>query len=266
MQRLLDFLYQRREIALFIGLEILSAWLLVNYNNRYNTSFFNTSNQAVASINLRSNEISEYFHLEEVNQQLMLENEKLQKTLQALRTEKSAILDTLDQYQVIGAKVINNSFDRSTNYITISAGRKDSVSAGMGVISAFGVVGQVKSVSENFATIYSLLHPKLMVSSKVKRTKTKCTVQWNQLAHDQAALRYIPRHIEVKKGDSIVTSGFNSVFPENIPVGIVNDINLEEHMTFYDASIDLANDFTSLYHVFVIKDLLKAEKDSLLIQ
>lgn len=266
MQRLLDFLYKQREIAVFLGLEILSAWLLINYNNRYNAAFLNSSNEAAASLTQTSNEVSNYFELSEINQQLMLENERLQGELRMLRTERSSYVDTIEQYQVIGAKVINNTFDRSANFVTISAGKKDSVEVGMGVISSFGVVGQVKSVTNNFATIYSLLHPKLLISSKVKRTDTKCTVQWDQKTYDRASLKYIPRHIKLKEGDSIVTSGFNSVFPENILVGIVDELNLEEHMTFYEAKVKLATDFTSLYHVFVIKDLLKEEKDSLQVQ
>ncbi len=266
MQRLLDFLYQQREIAVFIGLEILSAWLLINFNNRYNASFLNSSNEAAASITQTSNSISNYFQLSEVNQQLMLENERLQQELRMLRTEPSSYLDTVDQYQVVGARVINNTFERSANFITISAGRNDSIDVGMGVISSFGVVGQVKSVTNNFATIYSILHPKLLVSSKVKRTETKGTVQWEQEEYSRASLKYIPRHIKLKVGDTIVTSGFNSVFPENITIGVVDELNLEEHMTFYEAKVKLATDFTSLYQVFVIKDLLKQEKDSLAIQ
>ena len=266
MQNLLDFLYQQREIAVFIGLEILSAWLLINFNNRYNASFLNSSNEVAASLTQTSNSISDYFQLTEVNGELMLENEKLQQELRMLRTERISYLDTINQYQVIGARVINNTFDRSANFITISAGRKDSIEVGMGVISSFGVVGQIKSVTNNFATIYSLLHPKLLVSSKVKRTDTKCTVQWDQEAFDRTSLKYIPRHILLKKGDSIVTSGFNSVFPENVLIGIVDELNLEEHMTFYEAKVRLATDFTSLYQVFVIKDLFKPEKDSLQIQ
>ncbi|SNS48160.1 rod shape-determining protein MreC [Ekhidna lutea] len=263
MQRLLDFLYQQREIAVFLGLEILSAWLLINFNNRYNASFLNSSNEAAASITQTTNDINDYFQLSEINEQLMLENEQLQQELRMLRSEKLNFLDTVDQYRVIGARVINNTFERAENFVTISAGVMDSVEVGMGVISSFGVVGQVKSVSDNFATIYSLLHPKVLLSAKVKRTDTKCTVQWDQETFDRAALKYIPRHIKMKVGDSIVTSGFNSVFPENILVGVVDELHLEEHMTFYEAKVKLATDFTSLYHVFVIKDVMKNEKDSL---
>lgn len=266
MQRLLDFLYQQRVIVVFIGLEILSAWLLVNFNNRYNASFLNSSNEAAASLTETSNNVSDYFRLTEVNSQLMLENEQLQQELRLFRSEKTSYLDTVDQYQVVGARVINNTFDRSENFVTISAGKKDSLEVGMGVISTMGVVGQVKSVTNNFATIYSLLHPKLLVSSKVKRTDTKCTVQWDQRAYDRATLKYIPRHIKLAVGDTVVTSGFNSVFPENVLLGIVDELMLEDHMTFYEAKIKLATDFTSLYHVFVIKDLFKPEKDSLEVQ
>ncbi|MFK7953172.1 MAG: rod shape-determining protein MreC [Ekhidna sp.] len=263
MRRLLDFLYHQREIAIFLGLEILCAWLIINYNRRYNTSFLNSSNTTVASASQASNDISEYFRLDEVNDQLMEENTRLQNELRKLSGNQENRVDTVGQFQVIGAKVINNTFDRSKNFLTIEAGKQDSLEAGMGVISAFGVVGQINSVSENFATVYSLLHPNLLVSSKVKRTDTKCTVQWDQSDYAHASLKYIPRHIKLNIGDSIVTSGFNSVFPASIPIGIIEDFYLEEHTTFYEAKIKLSTDFTSLYHVFVIKDLLKHEKDSI---
>ena len=263
MQRLLDFLYKQREIGLFLGLEFLCAWLLINYNNRYNASFLNSSNEAAASLIQTSDQVNEYFNLTEVNEQLMLENERLSQELKSLRTDKRSFQDTLNQYQIIGATVINNTYNRSANFITVSAGKKDSVEVGMGAIGSFGVVGQVKSVTGNYATIYSLLHPNVLISSKVKRTETQCTVQWDQVSFQSASLKYIPRHIDLKEGDSIVTSGFNSVFPPDILVGIVKEKNLEEHMTFYEARIQLATDFTSLNQVFLIKDELKMEKDSL---
>lgn len=263
MQRLFDFLFQQREVGIFLGLEILSIWLLVNFNNRYNASFFNSSNELAGNIAQSSDDVSRYFELSKVNEQLMLENTLLQQEVRLLRTAPSSFIDTVGQYRVIGAQVISNTYNRSTNFLTISAGSKDSIEVGMGVISPLGVVGQVKAVSENFATIYSLLHPKLLVSSKVLRTETKSTVQWDQEDFSHASLKFVPRHINLLVGDSIVTSGFNSVFPEGILVGVVDHLNLEEHMTFYEARIKLATDFASLYHVFVIKDLLKQEKDSL---
>lgn len=264
MQRLLDFLYQRRELAVFLSLEILSIWLLVSFNDRYNAAYFNSSNGAAARIASASNDVSNYFKLTEVNAQLMKENEQLKTELMTLRADARSFLDTLGQYEVIGSKVVNNSFLRSLNFVTVAAGKEDGVEVGMGAITPFGIVGQVKSVTDHFATIYSVLHPKLMTSSKVKRTKTIATVQWEQQSYDRASLKYVPRHIDLKVGDTVVTSGFNSVFPEDIPIGLVDEIALEDHMTFYEATVKLTTDFTSLHHVFIIKDLLKQEKDSLI--
>lgn len=263
MRRLLDFLYRRREVAIFLLLEIASLWLLVNYNQRYNASFLNTSNEVVASVTSSSGEVSDYFKLTEINRQLSLENEYLLQQLQKLQADSAPAVDSVDQYQVIGAKVVSNTFDLAANYITIDAGKEDSVEVGMGVMSPLGIVGQIKSVTSHFATVYSLLHPKLMVSSKVNRTATKCTVQWDQESYEYASLKYIPRHIKLQQGDTITTSGFNSVFPENIMIGVIDELYLEDHMTFHEAKIKLATDFTSLYHVFVIKDKMKVEKDSL---
>lgn len=263
MRRLLDFLYKQREIGVFLFLEILSIWFLVSYNQRYSATYFNSSNSLTANVAESSENVSNYFELTEINERLMMENELLQAELRKIRTVPNSFIDTVDRYKVIGARVVANTVNRSQNFLTISAGLKDSVEVGMGVITSQGVVGQVKSVSGNFATIYSLLHPSLMVSAKVKRTQTKGTVQWDQVDYLHASLKYIPRHIKLRVGDSIVTSGFNSVFPEDLLIGIVEETNLEDQMTFYDVRISLVTDFVSLDHVYVIKDRLKQEKDSL---
>ena len=262
MQRLLDFLYGQREIGIFLFLEILSIWLLVSFNQRHNSAYFNSSNFLAANISQSTKNVSEYFALSEINNRLMRENELLQAQLQRLQTAPDSFVDTIAQYQVIGGKVVSNTINRSANFLTISSGMQDSVEVGMGVISSYGIVGQVKAVSENFATVYSVLHPNLMVSSKVKRTQTKGTVQWDQRDAYHASLKYIPRHIKLQIGDTIVTSGFNSVFPDDLPVGIIDELDLEDQMTFYEARIKLSTDFSSLDYIYVIKDLLKSEKDS----
>ena len=263
MRRLLVLLHKLREIGLFLVLEIVSIWLLIVYNGRYNASFLNSSNELAASVSQLSGNVFNYFQLAEINEELVNENEKLLQELTLLKQKPPSDRDTIRRFSITRAKVVNSTFSRSMNYITISAGKNDSIRPGMGVISARGIVGQVKSVSKNFATIYSLLHPNLLVSSVVKRTNTKATVQWDQEDYSKASLKYIPRHVPIKRGDTIVTSGFNSVFPENILVGVVEEFDLSEEMTFYNAKIKLATDFTSIKNLYVINDLLKNEKDSL---
>ena len=149
------------------------------------------------------------------------------------------------------------------NYMTLDAGMNQGIQPGMGVISGAGVVGQVKSASGNFATVTSLLHRNLMISSSISRTKTLCTVQWDGISPLQADLKYVPRHIPIQVGDSITTSGFNSIFPDHIMIGTIASIELEDNDVFYDAKIDLSVDFSSINFVFVVENLLIEEQDSL---
>lgn len=263
MRKLIDFLYSKREIGVFLFLVFISTWLLVGFNQRPGSAFFNSSNMVAASISQKTNDFSDYFELKEINNRIIKENKFLKTELQKLKTSPDSYVDTLGRFQVIGAKVISNTFTRSKNFLTLAAGRKDSVEVGMGVVSSSGIVGQVKSVSGRFATVYSVLHPNLMISSKIKRTKTKGTVQWNQSSFLHADLKYIPRHIDLQVGDTVVTSGFNSVFPENLTIGVVDQVNLEDQMTFYNAQIKLSTDFSSLDYVYLIKDLLRFEIDSI---
>lgn len=263
MRKLLDFLYRRRTLAVFIGLEAVCFWLVVNFNQRQQADFLNSSNALAARVTATSQDVSDYFSLVEINRQLMDENLLLQRQIgQTAATSDSSRL-VMFNYKVFGARVVNNTFRRSINFLTIAAGTNQGIKPGMGVISPRGVVGQIKSVSDNYATAYSLLHPNVMVSSTIKNTETNCSVQWDQREFRSASLKYVPRHIPLQVGDTVVTSGFNSIFPAGINVGVVSEIQLEDHMTFYDAKVSLSTDFTSIPHVFVLTNEKKSEIDSL---
>lgn len=292
MQNLLYFLYRFRTFGLFLLLEVICAWLIISYNNRPNAAFLNSSNALIASINSFTNTTSSYFNLQQVNQQLMEENLALREELTNLQqvsyrrriptlADSTLIIDSVvvndtsivtlkipeipieERFNFFKAKVINNTFRRSMNYITIDMGLKDSIAPGMGVITSAGVVGQVKSVSNHFATITSLLHRDLLVSGAVKRTKTLCSAQWELEGPTEISIKFIPRHVPVKEGDTIITSGYNAVFPEGIMIGTIKSLNLAENDVFYDAKAELSVDFSSLSYVYIVRNNLRQEQDSL---
>ena len=170
--------------------------------------------------------------------------------------------DSSVQYTYIPAKVINNSARRINNYLTVDKGRKDGLEPGMGAISSFGVVGVVKTVSNNYATLYSLLHGEMQVSSLLSRLGVFCTTKWDGIDPLYANLLYIPRHVELQEGDTITTSGYNAIFPEGIPIGRIKSFNIEENETFYNVIIELSSDFQSLSHVYLISNYYRQGKDS----
>lgn len=276
MRQLFELIYRYRAFFTFVFFEVMSFWLIIGNSKVHNAAFFNTSNRLISSIYRMKNEVYQYFNLTNVNDDLVRENaflreliEEEQKQRQITDTdiwELDTLLvnptDTARQYEYIPARVINNSFRSTNNYITVDKGSLSGIKPEMGVISSGGVVGMVKVVSRKYSTIFSLLHSEMFVSSMIKRLGVYCTTKWQGNDPTRANVLYIPRHVNVQPGDSIVTSGYNAVFPPGIPVGIVETIEIEENETFYNIVIRLTNDFSRISYVYLINNKFKVEKDS----
>ena len=133
----------------------------------------------------------------------------------------------------------------------------------MAAISIAGAVGKVKSVSEHFSVLISLLNIDEQVSCVLTRTSNFGTAQWDGVDPRFVNLLYIPRHVQPLEGDTVVTSGYNAVFPAKIMVGIVKEVKLKEEALFYEIRVELAQDFRRLTFVKIVKSELKSELDSL---
>lgn len=270
MLRLFQFIVKYQAFFLFVLLEILSSWLIIRNNRYQNAAFFNSSNRIVGVLLNFNEDVSSYFDLRQVNNQLVEENAQLQTELALL---KNHLLESdqdqlkpgpkIDNYYFTTARVINNSTRRAANYLTISKGIADGVNPGMAVIGSIGIVGKVKVASSNFATVTSVLHPDVLTSSLLKKSNTVCTTKWDGRDPSKAQLLYVPRHVPVAVGDSVVSSGFNAIYPPDIPIGVVSKVNIKEESTFYDIEITFATSFEQLSYVFVVGNRLREEKDSL---
>jgi rod shape-determining protein MreC len=270
MERLFKFIYQYRAFFTFLLLQLFCVWMVVENNQYQSTRYFNSSNQIAASIISTSQNIKEYFSLRDINTILAGENAALRKQLDertqlieeyGLSQLKNAAI--INRFEYISAKVINNSTNQYKNFITINKGTAHGLAPGMAVISQQGAIGKVKSVSDHHAVLISLLNIDDHVSSKIKRTGHFGTVQWDGFDPRFIDLRYIPRHVSPQVGDTIVTSGYNAVFPEGILIGVIKDVKLSEESPFHQIKVELAQDFSRLAFVEVVKSNLRAEQDSL---
>jgi len=266
MQRLLNFFYEYRAFFTFLLLEIFCAWLLVENNQYQSTKFFNSSNRLAANLLGFSQSAREYFSLRSINEELSRENAQLRTLIE----QQDQVLrlpgvrgDTAIHYDFVSAKVINNSVVQFKNYITINQGEDAGLQPGMAAISTFGAVGKVKSVSDHFSVLISILNIDEQVSSLLKRTGNFGTIQWDGTDPRMVSLLYVPRHVQPIEGDTVVTSGYNAVFPEGVLVGIVKEVKLKEEALFYDIRVELAQDFRRLSFVKIVKSRRKAELDSL---
>lgn len=271
MLRILQFLYSLRSFLLFVLLEVLAIGLIVSNNSPQGAAFFNSSNALIGSVLKTRSDILDFFSFAQANETLIRENTLLLEQIKALKQEPDSLPIPLDsafeaQFQFTGARVISNSLRFAQNHLTLNKGSKDGLKPGMGIFNQDGIVGRVKSVSENYSVGISLLNTGLLVSSKIKSTENFGSVNWDGKSSKQAKMLYVPRHVRAQAGDTIVTSGFNAVFPEGIRIGIISSVNQGADPNYLDILIDLSTDFSRVNYVYLVENTQIVELDSLYIK
>lgn len=270
MERLFLFIYQYRSFFTFLVFQIICVWLLVQNNQYQGAKFFNSANGLAATINNTSQNFRDFLSLRETNQRLSEENaylkRKLEQRNQSLYTLNVREINDpvlINRFDFLSARVINNSVHQFKNYLTLNKGKKDGITPGMAVISADGIVGKVKVVSDNFSVVTSLLNIDVLTSVQLKRTSHFGTVQWDGANTENVNLLYVPRHVQPQVGDTVVTSGYNSIYPDGLMVGIIDKVELKDEALFYDLRVKLSQDFRKLSYVAVVKSNLKDEQAEL---
>ncbi|MFN8166179.1 MAG: rod shape-determining protein MreC [Bacteroidia bacterium] len=269
MRNLFLFLWKYNFLILFLLLETLCGYLIVQNNNFQRASFINSTNQVATKVNSTVSSITEYINLRFTNDALSRENAALRTMMPSVFYIDSAVrrnvTDTTlnQQYTFLTAKVINNSTNRRNNYLTLDRGSNQGVMPGQGVICPQGVVGVVKDVSDHFCTVMSFLHKSSKISARIKRTEFIGSMQWEGIDATHGTLSDIENHVKVQKGDTIITTEFSKRYPEGVLIGIVDKVESGKGSTFQDISVKLSTEFGNLTYVYIVSNLFKAELDSL---
>lgn len=270
MERLFLFIYQYRSFFTFLVLEIVCVWLLVQNNQYQGAKFFNSSNTLAGNINVRAQNFRDFLSLRETNQRLSEENaflkrklEQRNQSLYSLNVREINDPVLINRFDFLSARVVNNSVHQFKNHLTINKGSKDGIEVGMAVISPDGAVGKVKATSAHFSVVTTLLNIDVMTSVQLKRTSHFGTVQWDGSNPDYINMLYVPRHVQPLVGDTIITSGYNSIYPEGILVGTIAEVKLKDEALFHELKVKLSQDFRKLTYVAVVRSALKEEQETL---
>ncbi len=256
MQQIFNFIYKNSNRLLFLLLLITSLTLVIQSHSYHRSNVVNSTNYFSGIIYEKKNNVNEYFSLKSQNNKLASENALLKRILFNKKDSVSVLIkDSLkayDKIDVIQSKVINNSYNTSENYLTINSGSKKGIKPDMGVVSSQGIVGMIEKTSNNYATIQSVLNLKSKINVKIKKTNHFGSLIWDGKNAGYVQLIEVPRLATVKRGDTVVTGGVSTIFPENIPVGIIDKIYTDTQTNFFTLNIRLFNDMTNLNHVYII--------------
>ena len=257
--------------AVFIILEIAALTMLSHSSSVQNFFLIKWSHTIQGELWGTTEAISEYFSLKEKNRELSEQIFKLNREVESLnqRLEKSR-LDSLSgnysnysasKFDFIPAKVIKNNLNKQHNYIILDKGSKDGITTQSGVITPDGVVGIVDAVSRNYAYVISLLNSELNISARIGDSGAAGPMSWDGISSNKAILKEIPLQYKFEEGDTVYTSGFSSIFPPDIPLGVTGKTKVVNGAT-YEVKVQLFQNFSSLRYVTIVKnrDILEIEE------
>ncbi len=269
MRNLLNFFAKNSPFFLWLLLAIISIVLLCQSNPYHRSIWFGSANAVVGSVYDFQSNVTGYIGLRDINEDLLnrtgqLEAENLYLRQQLLKYEDQEKLasDSATQYQYMIAHVVGNSINQAENYITLDKGLLDGIQQDLGVADQNGVVGIVSKASDHYALVISLLNPKLRLSVMIKNNESFGSLVWDGQNHRNAILEDLPRSVKFEIGDTIVTTGYTTSFPKNVPVGRVAE-SYDEGGSFLRLRIELFTDFNRLNDVHVILNARQEEQNSL---
>jgi len=266
MQQIINFLIRYKNFLLFAFLLLLSLIFTIQSHSYHRSKFVNSANFFSGGIYSSVSGIQDYFNLKEYNQQLLEENARIRETVVVndvviqtpvslgILAPRVLLPDSIAQYHYIPAKVINNSYSKMDNFITLKAGSRDSLKPDMGVMTSKGIVGVVDKISERYSTVISILNTNFETNAKLKVSYHSGTLRWDGKNPNVMQLVDMQRQAPVAVGDTIETSGKSAIFPKGITIGTVKSFSLDESKNFYTINVQLIHDMTSLGHVYVIEN------------
>ena len=277
MRNLLNFLIRYTSWFVFAFYVGVSCVLLFQSNPYQHHVYMTSANAIVSGVYDATNNITGYLSMRDINEDLQRRTAELDAEVLILRAQNKALReqllqdslrsnDSLGRFGFIIASVVNNSVIRPYNYITINKGRADGVGPEMGVMDQNGVVGVVNVSSDHHSRIISLLNPNFRLSCKLRGNDAFGSLVWDGKRPTEAILEELPKQVKYKRGDTIITSGYSAMFPEGIPVGIIEGAVKGTDDNFNSLRIRLLTDFSALSTVKIISnrdivDIRAAETD-----
>lgn len=258
MQQIFNFVIKNSNRLLFLLLLVISLSLTIQSHSYHKSKIISSANFFTGGVYENINTIDEYFGLRTKNEELANENARLKMLLFNLKD--SVALPKIDSIKgvkrtdILVSKVIRNSYSVLENYLTINNGKTSGIKPNMGVINSAGIIGIVDKTSDNYATISSVLNVKSQINAKIKKSNHFGSLVWNGKNAGFVQLIDVPRLAGVRKGDTIVTGGQSVIFPENIGIGTIQKVYIDNETNYYTLDIRLFNDMTNLGHVYIIKN------------
>jgi rod shape-determining protein MreC len=268
LKRVYDFIILFKEYAVLSALLMISLILMALGDNTQIRHIRSVVTVVYGVVQDQLSFIPRYLALRSESDMLRRMNIDLADEVSRLRDariENSQLRNLLGlkeslRYPLIAGKVVGKNLTLLRNTVTLNVGRLDGVLPRMPVINEGGLLGVVSAVSDHYSVVRILLNADFRASAKVERSRVDGILAWNGEA---LLLSNVAKTLDVKVGDSLVTSEYSSTYPPNIRVGVVREVTQQLGSLFQRVVVSPGVDFVTAEDVFVISYTPDPERQEL---
>ena len=248
--------------AIFIIMEVAALNMLANNNAIQRLWFAQAAHRFMAKAWGASEEIKYYFSLKKQNEMLAAENfflnEKLRFYSERLTEMAQSSLQLPESgneggFEYQNASIVKISNNKQHNYIIIDKGSEDGITTRSGILTSQGVVGIIDAVSKHYSYALSFRNADVSISARLGQEGAVGPLIWDGHSTNGAILKEIPLQYKFQPGDTVWTSGYSSIFPPDIPLGVTGDSRIVNGAT-NEIKVTLFQDFTALRFVTVVNN------------
>lgn len=251
----------------FLFLQLIAVTLIFSRNSMQQSFLAAQTTAFNAWISGYIDQGTSYLKLKQINEDLVAQNKALMSELygkdKSVNPQFRRITDTIGGGQIytfVDAEIVTNSITRKDNYFTIDRGKRHGVFPKMGVIAPNGIAGIVVNTTNNYALVQSILSVnKIKINAALKNSGYFGTLTWRGDNSRTMHLADIPKYVPLKVGDTVVTDGKSSIFPQGKMIGTVAGYEVDSKTGYWDISVELSQKMGNLQKVFVVRNLKKLE-------
>jgi rod shape-determining protein MreC len=180
-----------------------------------------------------------------------------------IRAENERLREQLDfsqqiPYRHIAAKIIAKDPENIFTAITIDKGSREGVKRELPVIAIQegirGIVGKITDVGLHSSMVLPVYDSYSFISARMEKSRFEGLVNGQGQVDSPLIMKYVNKRAKdsIQFGDTVITSGLNSLFPEGLYIGRVRNIRIRDYDTSLNVELESVIDYTKLEYVFVL--------------
>lgn len=168
-----------------------------------------------------------YIDNQRLTKQALIQGVALQK-LNTLEAENAHLRNLLgaakswDQAAQL-AQIMHTGRDPFVHKVVVNLGSNHGIIAGQAVVDEAGVIGQVTRVYPFSSEVTLVTDKELAIPVQVERNSLRA-IAFGHGRDNTIDLPYLPVNVDVRKGDKLITSGIDGVYPTGLAVAMVTNI------------------------------------------